>query len=59
MKSLHQSTDETTHDIAIRVWSGKFGIDDVKTQGNKTFRLVNLPFYMIPTLPDILRKQFY
>jgi predicted AAA+ superfamily ATPase len=59
LKSLHQFMDETSHDIAVRVWSGKFGIDDVKTQDNKTFRLVNLPFYMISALPDILRKQFY
>jgi predicted AAA+ superfamily ATPase len=56
LKSLHQFMDETSHDIAVRVWSGKFGIDDVKTQGNKTFHLINLPFYMISALPDILRK---
>jgi predicted AAA+ superfamily ATPase len=56
LKSLHQFMDETKHDIAVRVWSGKYSIDEVKTQGNKIFRLVNLPFYMISTLPEILKK---
>ncbi len=26
---------------------------EVKTQKNKTFRLINLPFYMISALPSI------
>ena len=54
LKSLHQFMDETTHDIAVRIWTGKYSIDEIKTQNNKTFRLINLPFYMISALPDIL-----
>ncbi len=57
LKSLHQFMDETSHDIAVRIWTGKYSIDEVKTQTNKTFRLINLPFYMISTLPDILKKN--
>ena len=57
LKSLHQFIDETAHDIAVRVWSGKYSIDEVKTRNNKIFRLVNLPFYMISALPDILKKM--
>ncbi len=57
LKSLHQFMDETSHDIAVRIWTGKYGIDEVKTQDNKTFRLINLPFYMISALPDILKKN--
>ena len=34
---------------------GKHSIDEVKTRNNKTFRLINLPFYMISVLPDILK----
>lgn len=56
LKSLHQFMDETTHDIAVRIWTGKYSIDEVKTQNNKIFRLINLPFYMISALPDILKK---
>ncbi len=57
LKSLHQFMDETSHGIGIRVWSGKYSIDEVKTQNSKVFRLVNLPFYMISALPDILKKM--
>jgi len=57
LKSLHQFMDETSHDIAVRIWTGKYSIDEVKTQNQKTFRLINLPFYMISTLPDILKKN--
>jgi hypothetical protein len=55
LKSLHQFMDETGHDMAVRVWTGKYGIDEVKTQTHKVFRLINLPFYMISALPDILQ----
>ncbi len=57
LKSLHQFMDEAPHDIAVRVWSGNFSIDEVKTLAGKSFRLINLPFYMIAALPDILAKN--
>jgi predicted AAA+ superfamily ATPase len=57
LKSLHQFMDETSHDIAVRIWTGKYGVDEVKTQSHKTFRLINLPFYMISALPDILKNN--
>jgi len=56
LKSLHQFMDEAVHDIAVRIWTGKYAIDEVKTQYNKTFKLINLPFYMISALPVILKK---
>jgi predicted AAA+ superfamily ATPase len=56
LKSLHQFMDETNHPVAVRIWTGKFSIDEVKTQNNKMFRLINLPFYMISALPDILKS---
>ena len=56
-KPLHQFMDETGHDFAIRVWTGKYSLDEVKTQNHKTFRLINLPFYMISALPEILKKM--
>ena len=57
LKSLHQFMDETSHDVAIRIWTGKHSIDEVKTQNNKLFRLINIPFYMMSAMPDILRKN--
>jgi len=56
LKSLHQFMNETPHDVAVRVWSGNFSIDNVKTIAGKSFRLINLPFYMIAASPKILEK---
>ena len=56
LKSIHQFMNETSHDIAVRIWSGMYSIDNVKTISGKTFQLVNLPFYMISALPEILNK---
>lgn len=56
LKSLHQFMDETSHDIAVRIWTGTHSINEIKTQKGKTFRLINLPFYMISALPDILKN---
>ena len=54
LRSLHVYMDEAPHDIAIRVWSNPFSIDSVHTSSGKAFRLINLPFYYIETLPKIL-----
>jgi len=54
LKSLHQFMADTNHDLAVRIWSGTFSIDEVKTSAEKTFRLINLPFYMISVLPELL-----
>jgi predicted AAA+ superfamily ATPase len=57
LKSIHQFMNDTNHDIAIRVWSGTFSIDSVKTINDKEFRLINLPLYMISALPYLLSKM--
>jgi len=57
LKSLHQFMDESPNNVAVRVWSGNFSIDDVKTITGKSFRLINLPFYMIAALPKILERH--
>lgn len=56
LKSLHQFMNEAPHDIAVRVWSGNYSVDEVNTTEGKRFRLVNLPFYMLAALPGILSK---
>lgn len=57
LKSLHQFMEEAPHDIAVRIWSGNYSIDDVSTMNGKHFRLINLPFYMIGALPGIIRTH--
>lgn len=54
LKSIHQFMNETNHDVAIRIWSGMYSIDKVKTIFGKEFRLINLPFYLISALPNVL-----
>jgi predicted AAA+ superfamily ATPase len=57
LKSLHQFMNESDQNIGIRFWTGKFSIDEVKTISGRTFRLINLPLYMIAALPTILAKN--
>lgn len=59
LKSLHQFMEESPHDIAVRIWSGIYSIDNVSTMNGKIFRLINLPFYMIGALPGILQALLH
>lgn len=54
LRSLQVFMDSSDVDIAIRVWSKTYSVDDVKTPKGKTFRLVNLPFYFIGRLHEIV-----
>jgi len=56
LRSLHLFMNETPHDIAVRVWSQPFSIDEVTTQNGKKFRLINLPFYYVGILEKILEE---
>jgi len=57
LRSLHLFMDEVQHDIAVRVWSQPFSIDEVSTQNGKKFRLINLPIYYVGVLEEILRRN--
>ena len=56
LRSLHQFMDKAPHDIAVRVWTGRFSIDTVRTPSGKDFRLVNIPFYYVGQLDKILSR---
>ncbi|GHT72436.1 ATPase [Bacteroidia bacterium] len=56
LKSLHLFMDEVPHDIAVRVWSQPFSVDEVTTQKGKKFRLLNVPFYYVGVLEEILKQ---
>jgi predicted AAA+ superfamily ATPase len=56
LKSLHLFMDEAPHDIAVRVWSQPFSVDEIATKNGKKFRLINLPFYYVGVLEDVLKK---
>jgi predicted AAA+ superfamily ATPase len=54
LRSLHLFMEDAPHALAVRVWSGPFSIDLVKTAHGKSFRLINLPFYYLCVLDKIL-----
>jgi predicted AAA+ superfamily ATPase len=55
LKSLHLFMETAPHDIAIRVWSQPFSVDEVTTQNGKVFKLVNLPFYYVGVIDKVLK----
>lgn len=54
LRSLHQFMDQAEHTWAVRIYSGTFSIEKVKTIAGKEFWLMNLPFYLINQLPRYL-----
>ena len=54
LRSLHVFMDNSNIDIAIRVWSNPYSVDKVKTPNGKEYRLINLPFYLIGNLHQVL-----
>lgn len=54
LRSLHQYMDKAPHDIAVRVWTGRYSIDNASTPSGKPFRLINLPFYYVGQIKNIL-----
>lgn len=57
LKSLHSFIDQSTARVAVRVWSQPFSIDSIKTSlGAKEFTLINLPFYLVGDLENVLRN---
>lgn len=54
LRSLHVFMDNSNIDTAIRVWSNPYSVDKVKTPNGKEYRLINLPFYLIGNLHQVL-----
>lgn len=60
LRSLHAFVNNCDSDVtAIRVWSGNYSVQDVKTPApkNKPFRLINVPFYYVGQLDKIVEKE--
>lgn len=57
LKSLHSFMLQSPNDLAVRVWPEAFSVDDVKNSlTGKTFRLINLPFYLVGSLDKVIKK---
>lgn len=57
LRSLHSFMNAAPHNIAVRVWSKPYSVDEVKTPSGKSFKLINLPFYYISQLEKVLAKE--
>ena len=47
---------KTTFDFGIRLYTGKFSIQETKTIAGKSFKLMNLPYYAISQLDHYLKE---
>lgn len=57
LRSLHRFIDEAPHDTAVRVYAGKFIIEEAKTIRGKHFKLINIPFYLLGQINKILKQN--
>lgn len=58
LRSLYSFIDQAPHRIAIRIYSGKYQIEEAKTLKGKHFKLINMPFFMIHLLKDVLEENY-
>ena len=57
LRSLHSFMSQPdAPDTAIRIWPGEYGIDEVVSPTGHSFRLINLPFYYVGMLDEILKR---
>ena len=54
LRSLHHFIDMAPHGYAVKIYSGKFKIEEAVTITGKRFRLLNLSFYLIHKMEDYL-----
>ncbi len=54
LRSIQVFMDSSDNNVAIRVWSKPYSVDKVTTPNGKTFTLVNLPFYLIGRIKQLL-----
>lgn len=54
LRSLHQFMEASDQDVAVRVFTGKYSVEDQKTNSGKKFRLLNLPCYLVSVMDKYL-----
>lgn len=54
LKSLHQFIEGAPHPYAVRMYSGKFSIEEHTTRSGKTYFLMNMPYYLATKLNEYL-----
>lgn len=54
LKSLHQFINTVNHSYAVRIYAGKFEIQQTKTPEGKEYKLMHLPYYLGTQLYEYL-----
>lgn len=54
LKSLHQFVEKTNHHYAIRIYAGEFKIENTKTPNGTSYKLMNLPYYLVTQIEKYL-----
>jgi len=57
LRSLHQFIDRAPHHCAVRVNAGPLAVTEEKTIKGKSYKLLNLPFYLVNKLPEYLNEM--
>lgn len=57
LRSLQIFMDLSETNIAVRVWSNPYSVDTLTTPNGKPYQLINLPFYMIECIYDIINTN--
>ena len=54
LKSLHIFMEDSSAEVAVRIWSQPFSIDEITLSSNKKYRLYNVPFYYAGRLKKVI-----
>ncbi|MGE5343927.1 MAG: hypothetical protein ACM3SY_20845 [Candidatus Omnitrophota bacterium] len=54
LRSLHQFMEMADHPYAVRLYAGPLQITEASTPQGKTFRLLNLPYFLAGKIYDYL-----
>ncbi len=54
LRSLHQFVERANHPYAIRVYSGKYIVEEAKTPNGIPYLLMNLPYYLGTQIPQYI-----
>ena len=54
LRSLHQFVERTNHPFAVRLYAGKFNIEQTSTPNGKPYLLMNLPYFLTTKINEYL-----
>ena len=54
LKSLNLFMEKSRHPYAVRVYSGKTRVDEVRLPSGRKYRLFSIPYYLLSRLDDVI-----